>query len=142
MFCCTFPDIAMPPGAENGSILDATFTSSPKTSPSFSVISPSWIPILRFRFSMFLMVVCISIEHSTAALTVGNVSSRPSPISLSQSPLNLSTIGLKISRWVSSRASAVFSSLPDSSVKPTMSVKTTAANFLVVSVTLNLFFIK
>ena len=102
MFCCTFPDIDIPPAAENGSILEATFTSSPNTSPSFSVISPSCMPILRSRFSISLTADCIWIEHSTAALTVGKVSNNPSPISLSQSPLKVLTIGFNRSRWVSS----------------------------------------
>ena len=51
IFCWTLPDITIPPSAANVSIRDATFTSSPSASPSLSVISPSWIPIRRFKSS-------------------------------------------------------------------------------------------
>ena len=54
IFCCTFPLIETPPTAENGSILEATLTSSPITSLPPIAISPSWIPILRFRSLMSL----------------------------------------------------------------------------------------
>ena len=47
-------DMAIPPGAENGSILAVTFTSSPMISFSFSNISPKWIPIRRTRLSISL----------------------------------------------------------------------------------------
>ena len=74
-------EIAIPPTAENGSIRDAIFTSSPKTSLFLIVTSPSCIPILRSRLSMDLVFSCMSIAHSTAEVTLLKITNKPSPIS-------------------------------------------------------------
>ncbi len=79
--------IAIPPGAENGSIRAATLTSSPMISFSSIKISPWCIPILRSRSSICLDASCSLIQQLTASVTVSKIRRRPSPISLTHMPL-------------------------------------------------------
>ena len=103
----TLFDIAIPPGAEKGSILEAIFTSSPITSLFVINISPWWIPILRFKWSTSLTVCWKPIDAFTASVTVSKINNKPSPISLSQVPLFFSTIGLSKDRCSLSKSEAL-----------------------------------
>ena len=95
----TLSDREIPPIGAKPSTREAIFTSSPNTSPSFTKISPWWIPILIFNSSIIFNVSWISIEHLTASRLLSKLNNKPSPISFSHSPLCFSTIGLMISFW-------------------------------------------
>src|SRR6516225_1340035 len=97
---CTRADTHMPPGSATPSSRAATFTPSPKMSPSSTTMSPTLMP-MRNSMRLFAGVValrstipvCTSVAHCRASTTLLNSTRRPSPVVLTSRPLCAAIVG-------------------------------------------------
>ena len=129
-------EMQMPPGGVSASIGAATLTPSPWMSSPVTITSPTLMPIRKTMrrpcgTSAFRAAISpwISTAHSTASTTLGNSTSRPSPISLTMRPWCVEIAqSISASRCDLRRASVPTSSASMSRLYPTTSTHRIAAS--------------
>ena len=117
---CTRLDMQIPPGGAISCSRAATLTPSPKMSSPSTMMSPMLMPMRKaMRRSSAIpavrsaIAVCTSTAQRTALTTLGNSSSRPSPVVLTMRPPWLAIAGSTTScRMAFSAASVPLSSRP------------------------------